>query len=70
MGNKVFELKLSIIREAVVLQQPTGQGLGYMALTGQPGHFGQEINDSCLDDYHPALADGDCQSAERRHRVR
>ena len=43
----------------MALQQPTGQGLGNVALTDQPGHFGQEINDSCLDDYHPALADGD-----------
>ena len=43
----------------MALQQPTGQGLGNVALTDQPAHFGQEINDSCLDDYHPALADGD-----------
>ena len=39
----------------MALQQPTGQVLENMAVPGQQGRFGPEVNYSRLD-YHPAPA--------------
>ena len=40
------------------MQHPAGQEQDHVALPGQQGQIGPEIDDSCLNDHH-APADGD-----------